>query len=163
MTSSSSVVTSAHVPWWKPYLVELLQVMKALQDPAVLPLPVLPADECGTLLCRRPTVQVLLQGKISRPETVSILVPHLQEELRGWKKYTGEKLRWESPVGPLVGFEINICRSPPLARCSRCCCPTSSSAPWKYSGRGSGAVLESHRKTQSSVWLHGYTQKRTYT
>lgn len=65
------------------YLVELLQVLKALQHPPVLPLPVLPADERGALLSRRPAVEFFLQGKISSPETVGILVPHLQEELRG--------------------------------------------------------------------------------
>lgn len=57
--------------------------MKALQDPPVLPLPVLPADERGALLRRSPTVELLLQGEIGSPETVSIVVPHLQEELRG--------------------------------------------------------------------------------
>lgn len=57
--------------------------MKVLQGPPVLPLPVLSADERGALLHRSPTVDFLLQGKISSPETVGILVPHLQEELGG--------------------------------------------------------------------------------
>lgn len=56
--------------------------MKALQDPAVLPLPVLPTDEGSTLLCRSPTVDLLLQGEISSPEAVSILVPYLKKELK---------------------------------------------------------------------------------
>ena len=64
------------------YLGELLQIIKALKDPPVLPLPVLPADERGALLGRSPAVEFLLQGKISSPETVSILVPHLKEELK---------------------------------------------------------------------------------
>lgn len=64
------------------YLVELLQVLKALQDPSILPLPVLPADERGAQLCRSAAVDFLLQGKISSPETVCILVPNLQEELK---------------------------------------------------------------------------------
>lgn len=62
--------------------------MKALQDSMVLPLPVLPANERGPLLRQGPPVQVLLQGKISSPETVSVLVPHRQEELSGWKTHT---------------------------------------------------------------------------
>lgn len=65
----------------KLHLVEMLQVSQTLQNPPVLPLSVLPADERGTLLRRGPAVDFLLQGKISGPEAVSMLVPHLQEEL----------------------------------------------------------------------------------
>lgn len=67
------------------YLVELLQVIEVLQGPPVLPLPVLPADERGSLLRRGAAVELLLQGEVSGPETVSILVSHLQEQLRGVK------------------------------------------------------------------------------
>lgn len=70
---------------YKLYLVELLQVIKALQDPPVLPLPVLPADEGGTLLCRSAAVDFLLQGKVGGPEVISILVPHFKEELMGYR------------------------------------------------------------------------------
>lgn len=83
LAASSTTTLIFSVSCSNLHLVELLQVIEALQDPPVLPLPVLPADERGTLLCRGAAVDFLLQGKISRPETVSILVAHLQEELRG--------------------------------------------------------------------------------
>lgn len=63
------------------YLIELLYIMKTLQDPPVFPLPVLPADERGSLLIRRRAVKLLLHGKISGPKTVRVLVPHFQKEL----------------------------------------------------------------------------------
>lgn len=65
----------------KLHLVELLRVSQTLQKPPVLPLSVLPADERGALFRRGPAVDFLLQGKISGPEAVSMLVPYLQEEL----------------------------------------------------------------------------------
>lgn len=65
----------------KLYLVELLRVTQPLQEPSVLPLSVLPADEGGALFRRGPAVNFLLQGEVSGPEAVSMLVPYLQEEL----------------------------------------------------------------------------------
>lgn len=57
--------------------------MQVFQQPAVLPLSVLSADERGTLFIWSPTVDFLLQGKISGPEAVGILVPYRQKELTG--------------------------------------------------------------------------------
>lgn len=57
--------------------------MQVFQQPAVLPLSVLSADERGTLLIWSPAVDFLLQGKISSPEAVGILVPYRQKELTG--------------------------------------------------------------------------------
>lgn len=62
-------------------LVQLLPVFGLLQEPAVLAFSVLAADERGALLRRGAAVELLVQGKMSGPETVCVLVPHLQEEL----------------------------------------------------------------------------------
>lgn len=65
------------------YLVELLRVLKALEDAAVLPLPVLSAGESGALLVRSAGMELFLQRELGGPETVGLLVPHFQEELNG--------------------------------------------------------------------------------
>lgn len=57
--------------------------MQVFQQPPVLPLSVLSADECGTLFIWSPAVDFLLQGKISGPEAVGVLVPYRQKELAG--------------------------------------------------------------------------------
>lgn len=59
--------------------------MQVFQQPAVLPLSVFSADERGTLLIWSPAVDFLLQGKISGPKAVGILVPYRQKELTGWE------------------------------------------------------------------------------
>lgn len=40
---------------------------------------------------------------------------------------------------------------PPRGRCSRCCCPTSSSALWRYLGRGNDAALQDGQREASTV------------
>lgn len=43
---------------------------------------------------------------------------------------------------------------PPQGRCSRCCCPTSSSALWRYLGQGNDAALRDGQREASTIGLH---------
>lgn len=43
---------------------------------------------------------------------------------------------------------------PPQGRCSRCCCPTSSSALWRDLGQGNDAALQDGQREESTIGLH---------
>lgn len=43
---------------------------------------------------------------------------------------------------------------PPQGHCSRCCCPTSSSALWRYLGQGTDAALQDGQREASTIGFH---------